>query len=87
LEDISITAEEIVQLIKNANIIRDKNLFAESLNLYKKNLKICDTIPPHRNYQLLQTTINTSKNASIDSLKIKTIPKDKLRNTLKLLKL
>ncbi|AVC43636.1 tRNA CCA-pyrophosphorylase [Francisella tularensis subsp. novicida] len=83
LEDRSITAEEIFQLIKNANIIRDKNLFAESLNLYKKYLKICDTITPHRNYQLLQTTINTIKNVSIDSLAIKTIPKDKLRNTLK----
>ncbi|MDE5037866.1 tRNA CCA-pyrophosphorylase, partial [Francisella tularensis subsp. holarctica] len=63
----------------NAKSIRDKTLFADSLNLYKKYinyLKICDTITPHRNYQLLQTTINTIKNASIDSLTIKTIPKD-----------
>ncbi|MDE5037896.1 tRNA CCA-pyrophosphorylase, partial [Francisella tularensis subsp. holarctica] len=74
--------EEKFQLIKNANIIPDNNLFAESLKIHKKYLKRCDTITTHSNYQLLQTTINKIKNARIDSLTIKTIHKDKIRNTL-----
>ena len=78
LEDKAITAGEIFQLIKSANILRDENLLKNSLNIYKKYLNIYDIKTPHRNYQVLQDTINKIKNTNIDILMIKT-PKDKLR--------
>ena len=81
LEDKTITAEDTFQLIKNANIIRDKNLFEISLNVYKKYLSIRSFKIPPRNYQLLQATINTINSIKVHELITKT-PKDKLRTTL-----
>ena len=81
LKNKTITAEDIFQLIKNANIILDKNLFEISLNVYKKYLSICSFKISPRNYQLLQTTINTINSIKVHELVTKT-PKDKLGTTL-----
>ncbi|AEE26974.1 CCA tRNA nucleotidyltransferase [Francisella hispaniensis] len=81
LEDKTITAEEIFQLIKSANILRDKNLYENSLNIYKKYLSIRSFKTPLRDYQLLQVAIKIINSINIDKLIAKT-PKDKLRAEL-----
>ncbi|GAB4221754.1 MAG: CCA tRNA nucleotidyltransferase [Francisella sp.] len=69
LECKNITAEKIFELIKNANIIRDKVLFKNSLNVYKKYLKIsCKNV--YRDYNLLVNILNDINNLNIDNLKI-----------------
>ena len=62
-------------------IIRDKNLFEISFNVYKKYLSIRSFKIPPRNYQLLQATINTINSIKVHEFMTKT-PKDKLRTTL-----
>lgn len=76
LEDKTITAKDIFQLIKSSNILRDKNLFEVSLNVYKKYLSIRSLKTPPRNYQLLQTAIKIINSTNIDKLIAKT-PKDR----------
>ncbi|WP_150467874.1 CCA tRNA nucleotidyltransferase [Francisella sp. SYW-9] len=73
-----IDAHEAFILIKSANLIRDKVLLKESINIYLKHKDITKTKKILRNYQLLENTINAINNLNIQNI-ITNTPKSSLK--------
>lgn len=76
-----IDAHKIFILIKNANLLRDKILFKNSLDTYLKYKNITKTQKALRNYKLLENTINTINDLDIQNI-IANKPKNKIKTTI-----
>lgn len=76
-----IDAHKAFILIKNANLLRDKILFRNSLDTYLKYNNITKTQKTLRNYKLLENTINTINNLDIQNIIINK-PRNHFKTTI-----
>ncbi|MBY7734558.1 CCA tRNA nucleotidyltransferase [Francisella philomiragia] len=84
LESRSINAESALKIIKRANLLRDKKLQQNTLNIFEKYSEIDNSRFSHITIKQFKSALNIINTINIKTL-ITTIPKENLANTIETL--
>ncbi|MED7788179.1 CCA tRNA nucleotidyltransferase [Francisella sp. 19X1-34] len=76
-----LTAPEVFSLIKNANLLRDKKLYKDSIDTYVKYKNITKSNQIEKNHKSLENIISSISNLNLQNI-IANTPKSNLKTTL-----
>ncbi|AHB99311.1 hypothetical protein M973_09410 [Francisella orientalis LADL 07-285A] len=77
-------AETALKLIKRANLLKDKKLQQNTINIFKKYSEIDNSRFSHATIKQLKSALNIINTINIKTL-ITTVPKENLANTIETL--